>query len=225
MKKTAVVLLLLLSLTLSGAAAREQYIALTFDDGPTGRFTERLLDILEEQQVSATFFLCSYRVEQYPALVTRLVRDGHELGLHGNRHRYFSEMTEAELQTELTDECNLIGEAAGYAPRLVRPPGGKLPEEQHRSPLADFSVILWSVDPLDWATDDCGTIVTRVVRAVQPGDIILLHDASDSSVDAAAELIAILQAQGYTFLTVSELARAYGVELVGGECYRHFKAQ
>lgn len=220
MRKLAVILAVLLLLDVGGAAPQKKYVALTFDDGPTGKYTERLLDILAAENVPATFFLCGYRVGQYPALTARLAREGHELGLHGLAHSYFSELTQSALSEELTKESFLIAEAAGVAPKLVRPPGGKLPQDI--APLKDLSVILWSVDPLDWATDDEALIVRRILKAVRPGDIILMHDASDSSVNAAAEIIRQLKAQGYTFVTVSNLAAACGAVLEPGAVYHRF---
>lgn len=209
-------------LDVGGSAMQKKYAALTFDDGPTGKYTARLLDILSEKDVHATFFLCGYRVEQYPELTARIARDGHEIGVHGFSHRCFSELDEQTLTDELDRECFLIGETAGYAPALVRPPCGALPEKNHRSPLSDYAVILWSVDPKDWATDDRTRIVRRVISGVKSGDIILMHDASDSSVDAVAEIIDCLKAEGYTFVTVSELAAVFGVELEKCSVYHRF---
>lgn len=224
MRKLAVIMALWILLDVGGSATQKKYAALTFDDGPTGRYTARLLDILSEKDVPATFFLCGYRIEQYPELTARIAREGHEIGVHGFSHRCFSELDEQTLADELTRESLLIGDIAGYAPALVRPPCGALPEENHRSPLSDYAVILWSVDPKDWATDDRVQIVHRVVTGVRSGDIILMHDASDSSVDAAAEIIDRLKAEGYTFVTVSSLASIFGRETTGGCIYRRFGA-
>lgn len=220
MRKLAAVLALLILLDVGTAVPQKKYVALTFDDGPTGKYTERLLDILAQQEVPATFFLCGYRVEQYPELTARLGREGHEIGLHGHQHAYFSELPEAALQEELAKESCLIAEATGIAPKLVRPPGGKLPQTE--AALKDYSVILWSVDPLDWATDNADLIARRILKTVRPGDVILMHDASTSSVDAAAEIIRQLKKEGYTFVTVSALAAACGTPLEPGRIYHRF---
>lgn len=220
MRKFLVMLAFFTLLDVGGAVPQKKYVALTFDDGPTGKYTARLLDILEEKDVRATFFLCSYRIAQYPELVSRMAQQGNEIGLHGNNHEYFSDLPTQTLQSDLAQESLRIAEIAGTVSRLVRPPGGLLPE--NREALKDYAVILWSVDPKDWATDDRDLIVQRVIQNVTPGDIILMHDASTSSVEAAAELIDRLRAEGYTFLTVSELAAANGTALQSGEVYHSF---
>lgn len=216
-------LALFLLLDTGAGTAPKKYVALSFDDGPAGRFTAQLLDMLEEKNVPATFFLCGYRAAQYPALTARIAEGGHEIGLHGYTHAYFSELTEQELDDELTRSCHLIAEASGAEAKLVRPPGGLMPKTES-SVFSEYSVILWSVDPEDWATHQSGRTVRRVLSAVQPGDIILLHDTSESSVEAAAEIIDALQKEGYTFLTVSQLAAAYGTVPEAGCVYRRFAA-
>lgn len=222
MRKIIVILALCMLFDVGSTAPPKKYVALTFDDGPTGKYTERLLNILEEKDARATFFLCSYRIEQYPELVSRIAQQGNEIGLHGNCHEYFSELPEQTLQNDLTQEALRIAEIAGVASRYVRPPGGLLPPQGCRGALAEYAVILWSVDPEDWATDSKDLIVRRVMQQVSAGDIILMHDASTGSVEAAAELIDRLRAQGYTLVTVSELAAANGTVPESGCIYHRF---
>lgn len=224
MRKLAAALMLCILLDAGSIGAPKKQIALTFDDGPTGCYTAQLLDALKQREVHATFFLCGYRVEQYPGLTARITAEGHEIGLHGIEHREFCEMKDADLAQELQQEALMIAEAAGAAAELVRPPCGKLPEQGCDAALSAYSVILWSVDPKDWATDDREAIVHRVTSAVQPGDIVLMHDASQSSVEAAVEIIDRLKRDGYTFVTVSELAAACGTALKKGCVYHRFAA-
>lgn len=211
---------LCLVLALCGQAWATAYVALTFDDGPTGKYTARLLDILAQQQVKATFFLCDYRVEQYPALAARMAEEGHEIGLHGQCHAFFTQLSPQELSSQLTQEALRIGEITGQETFLLRPPGGLMPKQL----LEDYAVVLWSVDPKDWATHSASQVAHRVVGQAKPGDIILLHDASQSSVEAAEQIITQLKAKGFGFATVSELAQRYGTELKGGEIYSRFRA-
>ena len=100
-----------------------KYVALTFDDGPSGRFTQTLLDGLEERGIPATFLLCGYRMEQYPDLVQRIYREGHEIGIHGYSHKCMGDMCLAELEKEISDCMCLLPE--GCEPAFLRPPGGK----------------------------------------------------------------------------------------------------
>ncbi len=193
-------------------------VALTFDDGPSGRFTERLLDGLQERQVNATFFLCGYRLEQYPNLAKRMVDEGHEIGLHGYTHHDMASMGQAQLSQELSDTMALLPDNANI--HLLRPPGGKTTDRVAQAAAnCGVAIITWSVDPKDWATKDSQTVTKAVVDRAQDGDIILLHDMSDSSVDAALAIVDLLRQQGYTFCTVSQLALRQGKELSPGSCY------
>ena len=203
------------------AAPTEKYVALTFDDGPSGRFTRALLDGLASRNAKATFLLCGYRIKDYPAEAKRIHAEGHEIGLHGYSHNSMAEMSQETLERETADTLALL--PAGCRPAFLRPPGGKFSDtvlEVARQ--ADLGVLSWSVDPKDWACDDAGQIRCSVVQAVKDGDVILLHDMSDSSVEAAFEIIDALKQQGFRFVTVSELARRKGVTIKPGKVYQRF---
>ena len=203
------------------AAPTEKYVALTFDDGPSGRFTRALLDGLASRNAKATFLLCGYRIKDYPAEAKRIHAEGHEIGLHGYSHNSMADMSQETLERETADTLALL--PSGCRPAFLRPPGGKFSDtvlEVARQ--ADLGVLSWSVDPKDWACDDAGQIRCSVVQAVKDGDVILLHDMSDSSVEAAFEIIDALKQQGFRFVTVSELARRKGVTIKPGKVYQRF---
>ena len=219
----SIILISMLLLLPVRAAEPERCVALTFDDGPSGRFTTRLLDGLAERGVKATFFLCGYRVDQYPELAARIAAEGHEIGTHGDQHQFFTRLSPEGVCADLAAASEKIQTAAGCAPTLLRPPGGLYDTGiLERTVCADLPVVLWSVDPEDWRCSDCAAVTRRILNAAGPGDIILMHDMSDSSVDAALRVIDALQADGYTFLTVSELAARAGMALRGGETYYSF---
>ncbi len=198
-------------------------MALTFDDGPSGHFTADLLDGLQERKVQATFFLCGYRIDQFPTLTARIAAEGHEIGAHGDSHSYFSDLSPLELCRDLNTCVEKIQHITEQRPKLLRPPGGIFDLQRlEQTDCADLPVILWSVDPEDWCCSSSETIAERVISKAAPGDMILLHDMSDSSVQAAFKLIDRLQAQGFRFVTVSELARLSGTELNGGRSYHSF---
>lgn len=224
MRRWVCVILLCALLCLPARAALpERCVALTFDDGPSGRFTARLLDGLAERGVRATFFLCGYRIDQYPALTARIAAEGHEIGTHGDRHRFFSQLSGDEVCADLAAASEKIRAAAGCEPTLLRPPGGIYDADiLRRTVCAELPVVLWSVDPEDWRCTDSDAVTRRIVSAAAAGDIILMHDMSDSSVDAALRVIDTLRADGFTFLTVSELAERTGTALRGGEAYYRF---
>ena len=215
-------ILLCLCLMAPVSAKAEKYVTLTFDDGPSGRFTRRLLDGLQQRNVKATFLLCGYRLKDYPAEAKRICDEGHEIGLHGYSHGCMTDMCQEELEREIADTLALLPE--GCRPVFLRPPGGKCSKTvADAAKQADLSILSWSVDPKDWASHDAQSIRQTVVKTVRNGDIVLLHDMSDSSVDAALEIVDELKAQGFTFVTASELARLKGIRLQPGNIYEHFR--
>ena len=171
--------------TASGRSEKEDRprVALTFDDGPNPEYTPKLLDGLEKRGVKATFFLLGEEVKQYPDVVRRMHDDGHLIGVHSYKHVNFKEVgTACTLQQiEKTQKAiyDVTGEYAGY----IRPPYGCWQKELDAQ--VNLIEVLWNVDPRDWATTDADTVVQRVLKDTKPGDIILLHDASASSVQAA----------------------------------------
>ena len=217
----AVLFCMLCLFPLTVQATENQYVALTFDDGPSGRYTRRLLDGLAERDAKATFLLCGYRMKEYPELVTRILEEGHEIGIHGYSHKNMKPMTRRQIAQEVMDTEALLPE--GYRPAFLRPPGGCCSDGVRQVAKArKFAVLDWSVDPRDWATSDVAAIDAAVMARVRDGDVVLLHDMSASSVDAALRIIDQLQEQGFTFVTVSELARIRDVDIIPGKMYRSF---
>lgn len=203
------------------AEENEKLVALTFDDGPSGRFTRKLLEGLEERGAKATFLLCGYRMEQYPELTERIFNEGHEIGLHGYSHNPMRDMCQRDTVQEIRRTIALLPE--GCKVSFLRPPGG-LCSECVQTVAEEFglSILHWSVDPKDWAIHDAKSIENTVISRIRDGDVILLHDMSDSSVEAALAIVDALQEQGYRFVTASELAEARGVTLTPGIKYSCF---
>ncbi len=200
------------------------YVALTFDDGPSGPVTNRLLDGLRERGARATFFLCGYRMEQYPSPLERYLAEGHELGVHSGAHTDMTRLTEEALHRDMEETARKILATTGAKPVVMRPPGGAYNDRVRQEAAAEgMSIILWSVDPRDWASRSAGTVLEAMAGQVGDGDIILMHDMWDSSVEAALALVDRLQAQGFRFVTVSELAALSGRELTPGKVYEDFR--
>lgn len=203
------------------AAENEKLVALTFDDGPSGKYTRRLLEGLEDRGAKATFLLCSYRMEQYPNLTQRIFQEGHEIGLHGYSHKSMQNMCSADVTRELEKSLTLVPD--GCQVSFLRSPCGLCGKcVQTAAANMGLAVLSWSVDPKDWATNDAAAIEKEVISHVRDGDVILLHDMSDSSVEAALVIIDELREQGFRFVTVSELAQARNVTLVPGKKYTRF---
>lgn len=185
----------------------EKVVALTFDDGPHATNTLRLLKLLKERGVKATFFLVGENVEEYPDIVRQIAADGHELANHSWSHPSYLKLSSqaAHSQTERTQAA--IEKIVGYRPKMFRPPYGATNATIKAWTEADFGMktILWSVDPLDWKRPGPSVVAQRIISGAGPGGIILAHDIHEPTIDAMPKAIDSLLAAGYRFATVSEL--------------------
>ena len=208
------------------ASPKTQYLALTFDDGPSGALTDRLLDTLADSGAHATFFVCAYRVRQYPDRLQRIAREGHEIGLHTCCHADLRRLTYEQTLEDLA-ECQIaVTECCGVRARLLRPPEGFYGRQTLRAAHAlGLSVVLWSVDTDDWDASQRADVLPRILRGASDGAVILLHELSEHSVRCAAEAIRQLQARGFVFVTLSELAARSRTELLPGTVYRSFPVE
>ena len=189
--------------SVSASSAEKKKVAITFDDGPNPDDTPDLLKGLKERGVSATFFLLGKEVEKYPELVEQMHAEGHLIGTHSYEHVNLCNLTD-EKAIEQVDKTNaLIEKITGERPQFIRPPYGCWKKNlDYKTSMIE---VLWDVDPLDWKTGNSDVVVSRVLKNVEEGDIILLHDASASSVKAALSIIDKLQEDGYLFVTVDEI--------------------
>ena len=178
-------------------------IALTFDDGPSAAWTPALLDGLKERGVKATFFLIGENADKNPEIVKRMAEEGHLIGNHTYHHVELTKVSENEARLELADTSAVIVRLTGKEPEYMRPPFGawqrKLEQEIQMLP------VLWTIDPLDWTTENQDEIVNKVVTEAEENDIILLHDCYKSSIEAGLRIVDILQEEGFVFVTVDEL--------------------
>lgn len=188
---------------LSKAASQPKYVALTFDDGPSRKCTSVLLDGLKERDVHATFFLMGKNIEGNEDIVKRMSDEGHLIGNHSYEHIQLTKAGPEAVCEAVEHTQKQIEAITGKRPEYIRPPYGDWNEELEEE--IGMTPVLWSVDSLDWKLKDTGKILRRVLKDVKDGDIILLHDIFSSSVEAALELIDILQKEGYVFVTADEL--------------------
>ena len=191
----------------------QKRIALTFDDGPDPRFTEDVLNVLNQYNVSGTFFLMGSRAIAYPEIVKRINNEGHVIGNHTYFHpNLVKEADIPTLEREVTRTENTLNDIIDYRTSLFRPPYGFLYNELVEK-LAEmqYLIIGWSVDSLDWEEDPPEIIASNVLDNVHPGAIILMHDGADwdgdrtNTIAALRQIIPALQKQGYEFVTVPEL--------------------
>jgi peptidoglycan/xylan/chitin deacetylase (PgdA/CDA1 family) len=183
-------------------------IALTFDDGPHKENTPRLLDMLKERGIKATFFLVGRNAAAYPDIVKRIVDEGHEVANHTWTHNQLSRMSDTKVFDELQKTHDAIVQASGVAPILCRPPYGALRIRQRKTIHDHFGypVILWDVDPHDWQSPrTVAKVHDRVLAQTKPGSIILCHDIHQPTIDAMPSTLDELIARGFKFATVTQL--------------------
>lgn len=196
-----------------------KFVALTYDDGPSS-YTSHLLDILEEHNAKATFFIIGNRVEKYRDTIKRMDYLNMEISSHTFNHDILTKLDKAGIQDTMnkTDEAliNIIGRGAD----LMRPVEGALDETSQS--FITKPIIRWNIDTLDWKTQDAQAIVDHVLDNVRDGCIILMHDIYPTTIEASKILIPKLQEMGYQLVTIPELAEARGIELKPGEVYRRF---
>lgn len=186
--------------------AEVRCIALTFDAGP-GKDTPRLLDVLKEKQVPATFFLLGKKhIDRYPQVVKRIADEGHEVANHTWTHRILTDIDADEVRAELSRTQDAIEKITGRKPTLMRPPQGRTDDTVSEvSRELGLAQILWSVTAKDYATNDSALIRQRVLDAAEGDGIILLHDIYDGTVPAVPGIIDELKRRGFTFVTVPQL--------------------
>lgn len=195
-------------------------VALTFDDGP-GEYTNRLLDILDQYNARATFFMIGEQVEYFADAVRREHDMGMEQGNHSWDHRTLTRLSDEDILEEVASTNDVIRRVTGDDPTVFRPPGGGYNSSVFENSMG-MPTILWSIDTLDWSTKDEDASYDTVMSQVRDGDIILMHEIYDASIRAAARLIPALQKKGFRLVTVSELAEIRGVRMTSGTIYGHF---
>lgn len=178
-------------------------VALTFDDGPHPYYTEQLLDGLKERGVVATFFVTGEHAELHPDVIKRMQEEGHLIGNHTYSHMQLRSGNRTEFLEELRLTNQVIKEITGKDTLYVRPPYGSWDKSLEQE--LNMIPVLWTVDPLDWCSDDVACVVRNVTEKVGENDIILMHDYYDSTVTAALKIVDELLEEGYVFVTVEEI--------------------
>ena len=196
--------------SLSRAQVNRPLIALTYDDGPHPTNTPRLLDILKQRGVKATFYVVGTNARRYPGILRRMINEGHEIGNHTITHGNLKKMTNAQVRQELRGCEQAILSATGFKPRTMRPPYGAITPAQKSWIRQEFgyTTTLWSVDPRDWQRPGVGVVTSRLVNGAKPGAVLLAHDIHKPTIDATPGTISQLQARGFQFVTVSALLAA-----------------
>lgn len=196
-------------------------VSLTFDAAWGAEDTDRLIEIFDTYDVAVTFFVVGDWVEKFPEEVKKLHDAGHEVMNHSDTHPYMSKISESERAAELKNCNDKIERITGVRPTLFRPPYGDYNNAVIRSvEAAGMTCIQWSVDSLDWKDPSPQEMTQRVLSKVNSGDIVLFHNAAKNTPAALPDIIEALQADGYTFLKVSDMiyADGYRINHEGRQC-------
>lgn len=198
-------------------------IAFSYDDGPNGELTLNLVNILAENKAHATFFMVGNRMNYFATTVTAVHNSGNEIGSHTYSHYNMAtakpnKIVEKEALTNQT-YFDLTGDTF----KLLRPPYGSINAKARES--LDVVYIDWSLDTEDWKYRDVEHVKNTILDNVEDGDIVLMHDLYETSVEATREVLPILYSRGYQVVTVSELAKLKGQNLENGNLYRKITSQ
>ncbi|WOP17228.1 polysaccharide deacetylase family protein [Raineyella sp. LH-20] len=184
---------------------RLKCIALTFDDGPS-QYTSRLVDILDANNVNATFFVVGQNVGNYPSTLRRSYVNGNEIMNHSWSHPQLTTLSASGVSSELSRTSDAIESVIGVRPTLMRPPYGS-----YNSTVTSIAgqqgmaVILWNNDTLDWQSRNTASVISRATGSATPGGIILMHDLYPTTVDAVPSIISNLRSRGYAMVSVSDV--------------------
>ena len=197
---------------------KRKVIAFTFDDGPYPPVTNRILDVLEEYGMSATFFVMGDRTDDYPDTILRESQTTNcQVGNHTYGHKQLTKLTVDEIYEQVEGSEQLIANIIGHDQLMLRPPYGS--KSEYVSENVDVPMILWSVDSRDWESKNAEKVMDEILSVVQDGDIVLMHDLYPSTAEAVEKLVPMLVEMGYDIVSVEELFERKGIELETGKWY------
>ena len=197
-------------------------VALTFDDGPNGTATPKILDTLEKYNVVATFFDLGTCMEKYPNITKREEQIGCEVGTHTYSHQNLNKLSVEEIQNDISNASRIYEQTLGHKLYLVRPPYGNADITVRRT--LKYPLIEWDVDSLDWKTKNKDKILAKINEISNfDGRVILMHSIYNSTAEAVEELVPQLISKGYQLVTVSEMAKYKGTTLKTSTIYYNFR--
>ena len=190
------------------AKPKDKYIALTFDDGPHHTYTAKLLDIMKQENVKATFFVVGARAETYPQLISRMSAEGHDIGNHSWKHKSLAKLSNQNALASLKKTNEII---TGYTSKpclFVRPPFGHTNKRIKKLIHSQgWHQVMWDSDSRDWELKSPAKVLYKVMNSVTPGSIILFHDIHPNAQQILPTLIKAFKANGYRFVTMTEMLK------------------
>ncbi len=192
-------------------------IAITFDDSPSPNKTNLILNSLALNHFHATFFIIGEKAINNKDLLLSIKESGNEIGSHTYKHQNMQKLSKEEIEEDFIKMNNLYEQIFRENLKLIRPPYGLM--KKSLPSFIDASIILWSMDTNDWRYRNSDYLVNYVIENVKDGDIILFHDAYDSTVKAIEELLPLLYSKGYQVMSVSELFKLKNIPLENSKIY------
>ena len=183
-----------------------KFCSLSFDAAWGNEDTQTLIDILGRYKLHATFFVVGDWVDKYPESVKALSDAGHEVMNHSNHHDHYNPLSTAQITADASACADRIEAVTGVRPTLLRCPYGEY-DDHVIAAIRSIGIepIQWDVDSLDWKGYDAATITERVLSRVQPGSIMLFHNAAEHTPEALPDIIEGLLREGYTIVPISQL--------------------
>lgn len=185
----------------------KKYVALTFDDGPSPKTTPGLLEILKKNNVKATFFVLGKNVSAHPEIVQKEIEEWHEVWSHSWDHPALTKLKDAWVKKQIQDTDDALKKAIGKEATLLRPPYWA--HNKRTDNIIKKTILMWNVDSMDWKNRNVEKNIETTMKQVKDWSIILYHDIHQPSVDTIDSLIKKLKAEGYNFVTVSELLKMW----------------
>ncbi len=184
-----------------------KYISLTFDDGPAGKKTAYILDILKENNVEAAFFCIGKNMPENEEILKRFVSEGHIIGNHSNSHdRLFDLYSSKKMLNELELTSKTCQDITGFYPRFFRPPYGVTNPNLKKAVLkGGFVSIGWSIRSYDTVITNEGRLLSRIIARLKPGAILLLHDTSESTPKILSRLLKEIRNKGYKIIRLDKM--------------------
>ena len=191
---------------ISHGLAEGMKVAITFDDGPNPKLTPQILAELAKRKIHSTFFVIGRNVKARPELAKAMVEAGHEVANHTFTHPTLSKLSDAAVADELRRSQDTLHAATGVTPNLFRPPYGAFKRNQAMLAVAEkLDILMWSVDPRDWARPGVEKIQDTIKAETKPGGIVLLHELHTQTLEALPAVLDDLQARGFQLVTISEV--------------------
>ncbi len=203
--------------SLYGINPKKKMVALTYDDGPYTPVTNQILDVLEEYNGRATFFVVGSRVSTYKDCIKREAELGCEIGNHTYNHTILTSVSASKIKSEISKTNKAVKKITGQAPKIVRTPGGAVNSTVKAN--VSYPMFNWSVDTLDWKNRNSSSVVSSIKNNVRDGSIVLMHDLYGSTGNATEDIVPWLVKNGYQLVTVSELMAVKGIDVQDGQLY------